>query len=101
MYHIAICDDNQEFISYLKKILCEDTKENKDYFKIYTLNEQDVLDKENDTKFDLLIADMKYDNINDMAEHFHKENPEGILIYTSDVKEHSILSIKHSPYQYI
>ena len=60
MYHIAICDDSREYISYIKSMLDEAKGDKNIDFKIYEFmsGEELVLNLDREIDYDLLILDM-------------------------------------------
>lgn len=103
MYRIAICDDDINFIDYIKEIIwqCElPTQETQIYE--YTSGIQ-LLDEMNSNVYDLLILDMKMDELNGQqtAVEFRKYFPHTILVFCSGAFQPSVESFRVSPYRYL
>ena len=63
MYYIAICDNNENFISHIKMIIEEcEIKENIEFYE-YCNGDKLINDFNKIKEMDLLILDMKLDSI--------------------------------------
>lgn len=104
MYHIAICDDSIEYISYIKGILNEANGKNVD-LKIYEFisGEELVCNLDKGVAFDLLILDMQLGGIDGdkTAQMFRKKFPYAVLVFCSGVRQPTINSFKATPFRYL
>lgn len=106
MYHIAICDDDKRFISYIKKVINQ-AKGNKQYqFKFYEFcSGEDLVSSFNPSiHFDLLILDMELgDGIDgdETARLFRNKFKDSILVFCSGVIAPTVKSFKVTPYRYL
>lgn len=105
MYHIAICDDCKEYISYLKEILQEAKGERDIEFKIYEYSsgEELVRNLNRGINYDLLFLDMRLDRMDgdETARIFRKQFPYTVLVFCSGVKQPTIKSFKATPFRYM
>lgn len=105
MYHIAICDDSREYISYIKGMLQEIKKEENIDFKIYEFmsGEEFVFHLDGDTSYDLLILDMQLGKMDgdETAQIFRKKFPYAVLVFCSGVRQPTIQSFKATPFRYL
>lgn len=105
MYHVAICDDDRVFISYIKKIikLAKD-KEDCEY-KIYEyFSGEDLVQHLGDNiQYDLLILDMQLVGIDgdETARRFRKRFPNAVLVFCSGVRPPTVKSFKATPFRYL
>ena len=85
MYHIAICDDSREYISYIKSMLDEAKGDKNIDFKIYEFmsGEELVLNLDRGIDYDLLILDMQLGGMDgdEAAEIFRKKFPYAVLAF--------------------
>ncbi|MBS4933456.1 MAG: response regulator transcription factor [Clostridiales bacterium] len=105
MYHIAICDDDKVFISYIKKILNYAKGNNKYQFKIYEFCSGEDLVNSLDASMhlDLLILDMELGGIDgdETARQFRKKFKDTVLVFCSGVRTPTVKSFKVTPYRYL
>lgn len=105
MYHIAICDDSKEYISYIKDILNEAKGDKNIEFKIYEFmsGEELVRNLDRGINYDLLILDMQLGKMNgdEAAEIFRKKFPYAVLAFCSGVRLPTIKSFKATPFRYM
>lgn len=105
MYHIAICDDCKEYISYLKVILQEAKGEQNIEFKIYEYSsgEELVRNLDRGINYDLLILDMQLGGMDgdETARLFRKKFPYSVLVFCSGVRQPTIKSFKATPFRYL
>jgi len=87
MYCIAICDENEKFITYMVKIIHEVVKLEKYEIKIYqyTSAEELVFELEDSVQFDLLFID---DHLKDMngyeaARMFRSKFEDSVIVFCS------------------
>ena len=105
MYHVAICDDDKVFISYIKKILSQAKGNNQYQFKIYEFCSGEELVGSLDTlmQLDLLILDMELGGMDgdETARHFRKKFKDAVLVFCSGVRMPTVKSFKVTPYRYL
>lgn len=105
MYHIAICDDDKNFISYLKRMLLIAKGNRKIEFKIYEFSsgEEFVWNLDKKVHYDLLILDMKLGGMDgdETARIFRKRFPDSVLAFCSGVCLPTIESFKTTPFRYL
>lgn len=105
MYHVAICDDDKVFISYIKKVLNQ-AKGNKQYqFKIFEFcsGEELVSSFDSSMHLDLLILDMELGGIDgdETARLFRDKFKDAVLVFCSGVRTPTVKSFKVTPYRYL
>lgn len=105
MYHIAICDDSKEDISYVKGIICEAKAEKNIDFKIdeFMSGEELVSNLDRGFDYDLLILDMQLGGMDgdETAQIFRKRFPYAVLAFCSGVRQPTIKSFKATPFRYL
>lgn len=105
MYHIGICDDCKEYISYLRGILLETKRERDIDFKIYEYHsgEELVRNLDGGIHLDLLILDMQLGGMDgdETARLFRKRFPYAVLVFCSGVLQPTIKSFKSTPFRYL
>lgn len=105
MYHIAICDDSKEYISYMKDILQEAKRERNIELKIYEYlsGEELVRNLDRGIHYDLLILDMQLGGIDgdETARIFRQKFPHAVLVFCSGVRQPTIKSFKATPFRYM
>lgn len=105
MYHVAICDDDKVFISYIKKILNQAKDNNQNQFKIYEFCSGEDLIRSLDVSMhlDLLILDMELGGIDgdETARLFRMKFKDAVLVFCSGVRTPTVNSFKVTPYRYL
>ncbi len=105
MYHVAICDDDKEFISYIKRIIkqANDRDEVEINFYEYTSGEELLCNIDGYIQYDLLILDMQLGGIDgdETARLFRKKFPYAVLVFCSGVRPPSVKSFKATPFRYL
>lgn len=105
MFHIAICDDSKEYISYIKGILNEAKGDKNINFKIYEFisGEELVCNLDRGINYDLLILDMQLGGIDgdETAQIFRKKFPYTVLVFCSGIRQPTIKSFKATPFRYL
>lgn len=105
MYHVAICDDDKVFISYIRKILIQAKGTNQYQFSIYEFYSGEELVNGLDTNMhlDLLILDMELGGIDgdETARRFRKKFKDAVLVFCSGVRAPTVKSFKVTPYRYL
>lgn len=105
MYHIALCDDDKAFISYIKRII-KIAKDNEKYeikFYEYSSGEELVRSLDGFILYDLLILDMQLGGIDgdETARVFRKKFPDAVLVFCSGIRPPSVKSFKATPFRYL
>lgn len=104
MYHIAICDDDEKFVEYMKEILFKANNKKKD-FKIYEYFSGNdlVFHLDNMVQCDLLILDMQMKGMDgdETAGCFRKRFPKAVLVFCSGVHLPTVRSFKATPFRYL
>lgn len=105
MYHIAICDDDKRFISYIKRIIKQARgEENYEiYFYEYYSGEDFLSNIDGLISYDLLILDMQLGGIDgdETAKAFRKKFPDSVLVFCSGVQLPTVTSFKATPFRYL
>lgn len=104
MIHIAICDDDMKFISYLKKIIIASGADlQTTYFDEYTSGKEFVFSLESRKECDLLILDMQLGDMDgdEVAKKFREVYPYAILAFCSGVQLPTVKSFKAIPFRYL
>lgn len=105
MYHVAICDDDKVFISYIRKIISKAKGTNQYRFKIYEFCSGEELVNSLDTNMylDLLILDMELGGIDgdETARKFREKFKDAVLVFCSGVRAPTVKSFKVTPYRYL
>lgn len=104
MYNIAICDDEEKVIQYLKNIIIN-TGISKESVKFYEFSSgEEFIDYLNDAvSCDLLILDiqMKKMDGNETAKEFRKVFPTTTLVFCSGVCMPTVKSFEVTPFRYL
>ncbi len=105
MYHVAICDDDKRFVSFMKRMLFLAKGEDSTNLNVYEFNsgEELIMTLDETLQFDLLILDMKLGGIDgdETARQFRKQFPDSVLVFCSGVRQPTIESFKTTPFRYI
>lgn len=103
MFKIAICDDDNDFIQYMEKIINDLTKnkEETEFYECHT--EEKISDDMKKNRLDLLILDIRMQGAdgNKVAIDFRKKYPNTTLIFCSEMCILSPEMVKVSPYRFI
>ena len=103
MYHVAICDDDEVFIQYIKRLFIESSLANEEIrFYEYLSGENMIADMQNREKYDLLILDIRFEGMdgNMIARKFRVQFPDTILVFCSGVALPTPESFEATPYRY-
>lgn len=104
MIHIAICDDDKNFISYMKRMItiAGQNMENVMFYE-YTSGTEFIFDLETGNKFDLLVLDMQLGDADGdaVAGIFRKYYPYSVLVFCSGVRLPTVKSFKATPFRYL
>lgn len=104
MYYIAICDENETFITYMVKIIHEVVKLEKYEIKIckYTSPEELIFELEDSVQFDLLFIDdhLKAMNGYETARMFRNKFEDSVIVFCSFYMP-SDQMFKVTPYRFL
>lgn len=100
MYYIGICDDDQVFIDYMKRLFLEVCGEIT--FYEYLSGEELVADLPNREIFDLLVLDVWMPGMdgNETARRFREKFSDTVLVFCSGVCLPTVESFETTPYRY-
>jgi len=100
MYYIGICDDDEIFIKYIKRLFTEAQREIE--FLEYASGEALINDMQNRAVYDLLILDVQMPGMdgNETAKEFRKQFPDTLLVFCSGVCMPTVESFETTPYRY-
>lgn len=103
MYHIAICDDHQEFIDYTVKLVQESRYGKDSQFYEYLSGEALLQNMETTAPYDLLILDMQLKKMdgNATARKFREKFPNTLLVFISGVHLPTVRDFEVSPFRYL
>ncbi len=104
MYKIAICDDDANFISYMKEMLCRCEPDNEEFeFYEFLSGEEFIQEATHMSSCDLLVLDMQMPQMDGhaTAKNFRKLFPDSILVFCSGVAHPTDESFKATPYRYL
>lgn len=103
MYHVAICDDEGEFIVYIKKLILELVSQEEIIFHEYLSGETLLEEMPKIGECNLLILDIQMQGIdgNETAKRFRQEFPDSVLVLCSGVYLPTVESFKVTPYRYL
>ena len=104
MYNILICDDNIEYLRYLKKIISSFEMDNKFNINEFS-NGEDLISYINnkDAICDMVILDVDLPGIDgeQVAIHIRDKYPNSVIAFCSGVRKPTDNSIKVLPYRYL
>ncbi len=100
MYYVGICDDDQIFIEYIKRLICAGNE--KVEFYEYLSGEELIEDMQKQERYDLLILDVCLPDMdgNETAAKFRQEFPDTVLVFCSGVYMPTTESFETTPYRY-
>lgn len=104
MYDIAICDDDENFIKYIKRMLLKgDLKKEEICFYEYSSGEEMVNSLNACEKIDLLILDMQMKELdgNGTARLFRDQFPSSVIVFCSGVCLPTVESFETTPFRYL
>lgn len=103
-YYIAICDDDEAYIQYAKKLFLS-IKEPEEHFVFYEyLSGEELLkDLESKERCDLLFLDVQLSGIdgNTTARTFRNKFPDALLVFCSGVYLPTTESFETMPFRYL
>lgn len=103
MYHIAICDDDEVFIQYIKRLFGESSCAAEEMvFYEYLSGEELLEDMKKQERYDLLILDICLEGIdgNAAAKKFRTLFPDTVLVFCSGVALPTVESFETTPFRY-
>ena len=104
MYHIVICDDDKNFINYMKKIMLADglSKEVVTFYE-YQSGEEMIRNLDYNMDYDLLILDMQMDQLdgNETARLFREKYAHTTLVFCSGKVKPTVESFEVTPFRYL
>ncbi len=104
MYFIAICDDENNFIKYIKKMLLKSgLKKEETTFCEYNSGEELINSLESCDKIDLLILDMQMKELDGhkTARVFRNHFPSSVIVFCSGVYLPTVESFETNPFRYL
>lgn len=105
MYHIAICDDDKVFISYMENIIIQalGSRSSQCTYYEYTSGESLINELRENVQYDLLILDMELGGMDgdETARLFREKCKETLLVFCSGVRAPSVKSFKATPFRYL
>jgi len=104
MYQVILCDDDNNFISYMKKMLEKaGLAEENAVFQEYNSGKELLDNITQDTQCDLLILDIQMPGLdgNETAKEFRKLFPNTVLVFCSGECLPTVKSFKVTPFRYL
>lgn len=104
MYHIILCDDDKDFMPYVKKMLEKaELLEGNAAFYEYSSGKEMLDNITEDMQCDLLILDVQMPQLdgNETAIGFRRIFPDAVLVFWSGECQPSVKAFKVSPFRYL
>lgn len=104
MLNIAVCDDDIEFIDYMKNMLLKSgLKKEEASFYEYSSGEDLIKSIENCERIDLLVLDMQMKELdgNKTARLFRSQFPSSVIVFCSGVCLPTAESFETTPFRYL
>lgn len=104
MYYIAICDDDGNFINYIKTMLLQSGLQKEEvFFYEYVSGEELVNSLDICEKIDLLILDMQMKELDghETAKCFREQFPSSIIVFCSGVCMPTVETFETTPFRYL
>ena len=103
MLHIAICDDEREFVQHLKKMLDQYSAEIGEEIKVTAYYDGLELIKKYDTTIDLIFLDIKMIHVNGLraAEHIRQIDENVSIIFLTTLTQYGLEGYKYQATNYI
>lgn len=104
MYNIAICDDDSNYIKYIKKMLIRSgLKKEEVIFYPYESGEDLIQSIDTCEKIDLLILDMQMKMLDghETARKFRSHFPASVIVFCSGVCMPTVETFETTPFRYL
>lgn len=104
MYYIAVCDDNADYIKYMRGMLLKSgIKEEEVVFYEYDSGEEFIKSLDDLNKIDLLILDMQMKKLNgnETARLFRNQFPSSVIVFCSGVSLPTVECFETTPFRYL
>ena len=103
MIHIAICDDEQEFVSEMKALLERYAKEKQREIRISSFENGLALTKQYDKTIDLIFLDIQMDGMDGLktAEQIRALDEEVSIIFLTSLKQYALEGYQYRAENYI
>lgn len=104
MYYIAICDDDDKYIEYIKRMLfVSGINKSEAIFYEYGSGEELIDSLEVFERIDLLILEMKLKKLNgnETAKMFRNKFPDSVIVFCSDVYLPTAEIFEVTPFRYL
>ena len=103
MLHIAICDDEREFVQHLKKMLDQYSAEIGEEIKVTAYYDGLELIEKYDTTIDLIFLDIKMSHVNGLraAEHIRQIDENVSIIFLTTLTQYGLEGYKYQATNYI
>lgn len=100
VYRIAICDDDADYVKYLKEQIEELLREEAEFF-LYASGEELLADEA--LMHDLIFLDIQMDGLdgNETARRLRQHNKGAVLVFCSGVYQPTPESIRMAPFRYL
>ncbi len=104
MYYIAICDDDDKYIRYIKRLLfVSGINKSEATFYEYCSGEELIDSLDTFEKIDLLILEMKLKKLNgnETAKMFRNKFPSSVIVFCSDIYLSTAEIFEVKPFRYL
>ena len=103
MLHIAICDDEQDFVQHLKTMLNQYADEIGEEIKVTVYYDGLELIEEYDTTIDLIFLDIQMNGVDGLkaAEQIRKKDENVGIIFLTSLKQYALEGYKYHAVNYI
>lgn len=103
MYKIAICEDDDKYIKYMKRVISESNIIKKEEILFYSFYSGEELLFEEEHDFDLLIMDIQMKEMDgyETAMYLKERGYNPLLVFCSGVVQPSPKSFMAAPYRYL
>lgn len=103
MLHIAICDDEQDFVHHLNKMLDQYAAETGEEIKVTAYYDGKELIERYDTTIDLIFLDIQMDSVDGLeaAERIREKDETVGIIFLTSLKQYALEGYKYQAVNYI
>ncbi|MEE1443472.1 MAG: response regulator, partial [Blautia sp.] len=103
MLHIAICDDEQDFVQHLKTMLNQYADEIGEEIKVTVYYDGLELIEEYDTTIDLIFLDIQMNGVDGLkaAEQIRKKDENVGIIFLTSLKQYALEGYKYQAVNYV